>query len=445
MYDDLRGWDATPYLGDGEFYLDWADFDVRLRVPRGVLVGATGELVNAADVLAPATRLRLAAALRSDSALTIVAPGEAARATASADTLEWHFRARQVRDFAFAASAVYRWDARPYRRRDGTVVLLHAFYRPGAPHWTDILSFAHHAVSFFERWLPAYPYPQLTLAEGPIGGMEYPMLVFLGRPADRGDLYAVTAHEIAHQWFPMMVGQDEAAYAWMDEGFATFLEDRARADFFPGSRPQEETRRAYLAVAGTEREVPLMRHTDLVSPYGARTVAAYSKPAVLLETLRALLGPETFDAVLRRYATVWAFRHPTPWDFFAFVDRATGQNLDWFWRPWWFDTGVLDQAIVDVQPRPGGVRVILADHGSNPMPTRLRLTLATGATLERTLPTSVWFHRRTVTLDVPVPSPVVEAELDPDNVFPDANPRNNRWVRASMPTRAAPVPSARRR
>jgi len=344
-----------------------------------------------------------------------------------------------VRDFAFAASPAYRWDARAYRRPDGSVVLLHALYRPGAPHWTEALAFAHHAVGFFERLLPPYPYAQLTLAEGPIGGMEYPQLVFLGRPPRRDDLYAVAAHEIAHQWFPMLVGQDEAAYAWMDEGLATFLEDRARADAFPGSQPQEETRRAYLAVAGSEREVPLMRHTDLVSPYGARVVAAYSKPAVLLESLRALLGASVFDAALRRYAELWAFRHPTPWDFFAHFARAAGENLDWFWVPWWFETGILDQAIAAVHPRSGGVRLVLEDRGDNPMPTRIRLTLANGATMDRAVPVAMWLRRRRIEIDLPTAARVVRVELDPDGTFPDVEQSNNHW---SAGADLAPPPAA---
>jgi hypothetical protein len=279
-FDDVVGWDATPYLGDGEFYLEYGDFDVSVTVPAGHLVGATGTLRNAAEVLAPDAATRLAAAASADSVVRVVAePGRGTRATRGGVT--WRFTAQNVRDFAFATSDRYVWDA-THARIPGEggerTVLVHSLYRPGAPHWNEAARFGQHSIGFFSDRIVPYAYPQVTIAEGPIGGMEYPMLVFIPRAAEREDLYAVIAHEVGHEWFPMMVGSDEASFAWMDEGLTTFLEDEAREAFFPGTRAHDETRAAYLRVAGRDNEVPLMRHTDLVSPYGARGVAAYSKP-----------------------------------------------------------------------------------------------------------------------------------------------------------------------
>jgi hypothetical protein len=307
-------------------------------------------------------------------------------------------------------------------------VLVHAFYRPGAPGWERAWRYGQHAIEYFSRLVIPYLYPQVTVAEGPIGGMEYPMLVFIAKPRTAEALQAVIAHEVGHEWFPMMVGQDEAAYAWMDEGLTTFHEDQAAADFFPGAEPPRlATADAYLRVAGRDNEVPLMRHTDLVSPYGARTVAAYSKPAVMLEALRAILGRQTFDRAMRTYAREWLLKHPTPWDFFATFERVAGRELDWFFYPWWFETGVMDQAIAGVRAVEGGVEVTLRDLGDVPMPATVVVTTANGTMVEGEVPVEEWAGTRTATVSLPASGRVVRVEIDPRRLFPDADRSNNLW------------------
>jgi hypothetical protein len=189
-------------------------------------------------------------------------------------------------------------------------------------------------------------------------------------------------------------------------------------------------------VAGHDAEVPLMRHTDLVSPYGARTVAAYSKPAAVLAALRGVVGPAPFDSAMRTYARTWAFRHPQPWDFFNTVQRVTGRDLGWFWTPWFFETGVLDQAIESVRPVSGGVEVVLRDLGDNPMPTTVVVTSANGAQTEEEVPVEQWLGgsgRRTVTVLVPTMGAATRVELDPKQLFPDVNRANNVWTPPASP------------
>ncbi|HYH81591.1 MAG TPA: M1 family metallopeptidase [Longimicrobium sp.] len=438
-YDDLNGWDATPYLGDGEFYLDYGDFDVELMLPAGWIVGATGTLANAAEVLSPQTRDRLARAAGSDSVVRVVAAADlasgAALARGAGGRLTWRFNARNVRDFAFATSDRYLWDAARATVADSAggqrAVAVHALYRAGAPGWERAWRYGQHAIGYFSRMIQPYAYEQATIAEGPVSGMEYPMLVFIHRPTDPAALEAVIAHELGHEWFPMVVGSDEARHAWMDEGVTTFIEDRAHEDFFPGARAAEATRNAYLAVAGRDTEVPLMRHTDLVSPYGARTVAAYSKPAAVLVALRNVLGNNTFDRALREYAAAWSFRHPTPWDFFNTFERVAGRDLDWFWHPWFFETGVQDQAIQSVRPVSGGVEVIVRDLGQNPMPAFVAVTSSTGVITESEVTVEEWLRgagTRTTTVLVPTSGTLTRVEIDPRGVFPDANRANNVWT-----------------
>jgi hypothetical protein len=344
VYDDVRGWDATPYLGDGEFYLEYGDFDVALTLPAGWLVGATGELTNAAEVLGDSALARLARARGADGVVRVVGAGERGTRAASGP-VTWRFRAEDVRDFAFSASDGYAWDATRADAGDGRPVLVSALYRPGAPHWEEAASFGKHAIEFHGREIVPYLYPQVTIAEGPIGGMEYPMLVFISRPSEARALYSVITHEVGHEWFPMAVGSDEARYAWMDEGIDTYWEDLAVEDRYPGTDAFAGDLRSYLAVAGTEREVPLMRPTDLVSPYGARTVAAYTKPAIALRELRGLIGAETFRRAMTTYAREWTLKHPQPWDFFHTFERVSGRDLDGFWERWFYETPPPDPSL----------------------------------------------------------------------------------------------------
>ena len=428
--DDVNGWDATPYLGDGEFYLEYGDFDVSITVPAGHLVGATGILQNPADVLAPEAAARLASAAASDSTVRVVT--EPGRGTRAGGALTWRFRADSVRDFAFATSDRYLWDATRATIPGDRTVIIHSLYRPGAAHWDEAARFGQHAIDFLSDRVVPYAYPQATIAEGPIAGMEYPMLVFINKPRERADLYSVIAHELGHQWFPMMVGSDEASFAWMDEGLTTFHEDEARQAFFPGTLPHNETRDAYLRVAGRDNEVPLMRHTDLVSPYGARTVAAYSKPGTLLVALRGVLGAETFDRGMRTYAAEWRFRHPYPWDFFNTFERVAGRDLDWFFYPWWFETGTLDFAVGPVRPVAGGVEVTITDLGDIPAPVRVTATGEGGTAASVDIPLESWTgaRTRTATFTLPLAGTATRVEVDPAGTLPDVNRANNVWTAA---------------
>lgn len=440
-YDDLRGWDATPYLGDGEFYLEYGDFDVAITVPSGWLVGGSGELRNPGDLLTADALERLRAAPDAGAITTVVSASdvEAGRATLlpRGPGLTWRFRAENVRDFAFATSDRYVWDLAYATVPDddgGTrLVPVHALYRPGAPHWERAAEFGRHALSFLSDAIIPYPDPQVTIAEGSVGGMEYPQVMFIGKPRQVEALYGVIAHEAVHFWFPMIVGSDEARHAWMDEGMASFWEGHASGDFFDDPDPHAGDRRSYLAVAGGETEVPLMRHTDLVTPYGARGVAAYTKPSLLFRSLRAILGPARFDRALREYVRAWAYRHPAPWDFFNAMELAAGEGLGWFFGPWWFGTATLDQAIAAVEPVDGGVRVTVEDLGGIPMPVVLVATTASGAEIRQEVPVGGWGAANSVEVILRSTERITRLEIDPEELFPDAVRENNVWT-AGPPT-----------
>jgi len=419
VYDDLYGWDTTPYLGDGEFYLEYGDFDVRLTVPAGWLIGATGTLQNGRDFLPSDVLERLEQAATSDATIRITTGA----ALAGEGTRTWHFTASDVRDFAWSTSAGYAWDA--VRATDGA--LAQALYRPRLEAWERAAEYAALTVSTLSREIGPYRYPQVTITEGPVGGMEYPMLVLNPSTNNPSSLAGVTIHETAHQWFPMMVGSMEAKHAFMDEGFVSYWEEIVLAEVTGEDPPPWGENRSYLATAGTEQEVPLMRHTDLVSPYGARGLAAYTKPAVTLGALREVVGDDVFVAAFKDYFASWQLKHPQPWDFFSVVERHADKDLDWFWRPLLFETDVFDQAVAGVRTEGSTTRIRIRDEGDVVLPTLVRVTLSDGRAIEHRIDAEQWLTRREI--EFTVDGVAATVELDPDGRFPDVDRADNRWGR----------------
>jgi hypothetical protein len=432
VVDDVLGFDASPYLGDGEFYLEYGSFDVSLTVPDGWLVAATGELRNAPSLLPEAMRRRLARALQADETIRIGSGEDLAPGTPIDADRTWQFRAAQVRDFAFATSDRYVWDAVGADvGGDQGRVLVQAMYDPALEHWQDAATFSKHAIEFFSRHILPYPYPHATAAYGPIGGMEYPMLVFIGRSRPGEPLYSVLAHEISHEWFPMIVGSREAAFAWMDEGLTSFNEALARTDFFGNQNARMRDQDRYLQAARAEIEAPLMQHTDYVESGFGRGVAAYTKPATLMHALRRVLGEDTFDRAYRDYAGAWSYRHPYPWDFFRLMETESGIDLDWFWRAWFYDTVTLDQAIDAVDQEEGALSVTITNRGGAVMPVEIELHFADGSSERVTWAVDVWAGTRRVTRRVEAPRRVVKIILDPERFYPDLDRTNNVWPAGS--------------
>jgi hypothetical protein len=322
MLDDLSGWDTTSYTGAVEFHNSFSQFDVELKVPSGWLVGATGVLQNPNDVLSFRTRNRLAAALASDSAVLIARPGEDG-ATESNSVLAWHFVADSVSDFAWGASPEYSWYASGVDVPGGNRVLAQFLLSPGnaagAQRVSDVV---RHDLMFNSSVLTPYPFPQLTLIDGPETGMEYPMLTMSnGRGLD---------HELWHQWFPMTIGSNETLYGFLDEGFATFLAGVTNAG---------RQNRPYVArpPRGVGTGVPLIWPDNRSPP--AANIASYSRPALMFAALIEMMGREKVFAALRGYVQTWSFRHPTPWDFMFSMNHGLGRNLDAFWHRWIFSAG----------------------------------------------------------------------------------------------------------
>jgi len=359
-YYDVMGWQHKQFLGTGEFTLEFGDYDVQLTVPADHIVAGTGELQNPGDVLTAGQRQRLEQARTASKPVIIVtqAEAEAKEKTRAAGTKTWHFRAKNVRDFAWASSRKFIWDAQGFRK-DSTNVLAQSFYpKEGNPLWEKYSTAAViHTIAEYNKYSLDYPYPVAISVNGPVGGMEYPMICFNGpRPTKdkktgeltyssrtKYGLISVVIHEVGHNYFPMIVNSDERQWTWMDEGLNSFLQylaEQAWEEHYPQSRGEPRVIVDYMKSAN---QVPIMTNSESIAALGYN---AYAKPTAALIVLReTILGRELFDFAFREYAQRWKFKRPTPADFFRTMEDASGTDLDWFWRGWFYTTDHVDVSV----------------------------------------------------------------------------------------------------
>jgi len=429
VYDDVRGWNTEQYLGQGEFYLEYGSFDVSLTVPANMLVAATGTLRNPAQVLTATQRARLIRARTSDSTVVIRGIEEinssASRPPSASGTHTWRFTADSIRDFAWATARHFVWDA---ARANGGKTLAMSFYPPSAePIWNQSTQYVRFAVNNYSSWY-RYPYPVAINVNGIEGGMEYPMIVFCHNRTDPAALFSVTDHEIGHTWFPMIVGSNERLYAWMDEGHNTFMNRYNWDKKYPGEYNRRGDPGLYIPHALSGKEASIMTPADRIS--GNLSVTAYTKPGLGLILLRNhLIGPERFDPAFKQYIERWAYKHPTPADFFRSMEDGVGEDLSWFWRSWFYTTETLDQAVDSVASDSGSIasRVYLRNVGAMPMPVELELVMDDGSTRQLSLPVEVWYGGDRYNLLVPDAKKVVRVTIDPKKLYPDVRRENNVW------------------
>ena len=429
VYDDVRGWNTEQYLGQGEFYLEYGSFDVSLSVPANMLVAATGTLQNPSQVLTATQRARLARAHVSDSTVVIRGLDEisdpASRPPSASGTHTWRFTADSVRDFAWAAARHFVWDA---ARANGGKTLAMSFYPPSAePIWNQSTQYVRFAVDNYSSWY-RYPYPVAINVNGIEGGMEYPMIVFCHNRTDAAALFSVTDHEIGHSWFPMIVGNNERLYAWMDEGFNTFMNRYNWDKKYPGVYNRRGNPGLYIPYAVSGKEESIMTPADRI--YGSLSMTAYTKPGLGLILLRDhIIGPERFDPAFKQYIQRWAYKHPTPADFFRSFEDGVGEDLSWFWRSWFYTTETLDQAVDSVASDSGSIasRIYLRNVGAMPMPVELDLVMDDGTTRQLSLPVEVWYGGNSYSLLVPEARKVVKVTIDPKSLYPDVRRDNNSW------------------
>ncbi|MCC8625903.1 M1 family metallopeptidase [Xanthomonas vesicatoria] len=444
VYDDLRGWDTQPYLCS-EFYLEYGDFDYAVTVPEGFLVAGSGALTNPAEVLSRAEQQRLQQARDSDRTVLIRTPADvAARAAAPAGTgtRTWRFHMEHTRDVAFAASPAFVWDAARINLPGGKQSLAMSVYPVegvGADKWNRSTEYVKGAIEHFSQWYP-YPWPAAINLGGYGAGMEYPGIVFDGFEDGGKDLFWITAHEIGHTWFPMIVGSNERRHAFMDEGFNTFIDVYASDAFNKGEyAPKRDSEYAPKGGNPVDEILPLL--ADVKAPTlmdiadatseTYRHPLTYFKGALGLVLLREqILGPERFDPAFRKYIATWAYKHPTPSDFFRLMESESGEDLSWWWRGWYFNNWQLDMGIaraqyVDHDPAKG-LQLTLRSRQKLVMPVTVRVDLADGSHLDRRVPVESWLQNTAPTLTLPTTQKVLHVTLDPDHALPDADRSDDR-------------------
>ena len=429
VYDDVHGWNTLPYLGAGEFYLEFGDFDVSLTVPAGFQIAATGMLANPTMIRTAQERARLAKAFENPGQVVsvITRPEAVANATRKVPgTRTWRFTASGARDFAWATGPDLRWDASTW---DGIVV--QTFYHADATPWEEANTMVRFALRHFSGALGQYPWPQVSAIEGLIEGMEYPMVIFCPSLQKREDQYWVLMHELGHQWFPMQVGSDERRYPWMDEGFNTFADYDAAEAFFKGSAYGDTVRRELLS-AYTATAIPGSEQPMITKPDEVRQLywTAYQKPALMLTILReSVLGRDEFDRAFREYARRWKGKHPQPADFFRTMSNETGRDLDWFWRGWIYTTARLDQAVDSVRAGRDSTFLYLSNRGQMVLPVTVELRYDDGTTETRNLPVEMWDLGSRFTYRMVTTKRLAGVVIDPRRFYPDIDRQNNAWKR----------------
>ncbi len=443
VYDDVSGWVTDPYQLEAEFYMDPADYDVRITVPHGWVVDGTGTLANADAMLSAAARDSLAVARRTGRVVRVLTPGaDAARVfTRGGATTTWHFVAPDVRDFAWGTSDQYAWDATRALVNGGRdTVAINSFFRLTAPAVAWRLGgarFTRDAIEQLSHYLWPYPWPKMTSMEGVLnsGGMEYPMMTLMQPWADTLSLAGDLMHETGHMWFPMQVGSNETRDPWMDEGFTQFdVAQGMRALYGEprrGGRPNdsEQGQRAlYVSSVRAGGDDRLMLPGDEY-PQDLYFVMYYDKTAQALAALRAILGPDTFHRAFVAYGRRWTGKHPQPYDFFNTMANVSGRDLSWFWQSWFYHAWPLDQAVAGVTADGDSAAITIADRGLAPMPVFLAVTRVDGSIERLTVPVDVWLSgARKATVRVAAEPRIVKVQIDPDGDFPYVNRAGLIWT-----------------
>lgn len=433
VYDDVVGWNTLPYLGASEFYLEYGDFDYRITAPGNMVVVGSGELVNAGDVLSAEELKRYNQAKGSDKTVVIRSMEDVRKGTFSKKgDKTWHFKLKNARDVAWAASASFIWDAAKMNLPEGKTAMAQSVYPEesnGNNGWERSTEYVKGAIEGYSKRWYNYPYPTAVNVASNINGMEYPALVFCNSRSRSSRLWGVTDHEFGHTWVPMIVGSNERKYGWMDEGLNTFINGISTKDFNNGEYDQGGSRRPG-SIFGPNSETMMSRPDALIeSNIG---VALYYKPGYALGLLRDhILGAKRFDYAFRLYIDRWAYKHPMPNDFFRTIENAAGEDLGWFWRGLFVYNWKLDQAITEVKyvdnnPAEGAL-VTIKNMDRMVMPIYLQYTTESGETVMDKIPVEVWQNGDTWIQKLKTTEKLKSVVIDPDHVFPDVNDANNKW------------------
>ncbi len=447
VYDDLNGWNVLPFLGAGEFYLDYGNFDIYLTVPANQIVASSGKLENPEKVLSSNLIKRLKKAALSEKTVAVRTAKDISHDLThpEQEIKTWHFTMKNSRDFTWASSNIFLWDAAKVNLPEGKTTLAMAYYPEegaGKEGWNRTVEFLKGSIEIFsKKWFP-YPYPTASAVGGPVGGMEFPGLVFCSWRATKGILWMVVNHEIGHNWFPMIVGSSERKNAWMDEGFNTFIDIYATAEFNHGEFAPKSDHEYNPQGGSPGRDIvplmlnpkvpPIITYADAFPRRFSHPVSYYKTALGLVLLREYILGPDRFDYAFRTYIRRWAYKHPSPFDFFRTMNNAGGENLNWFWKGWFVHNWTLDQAVTSVKyvhgnPAQGAI-ITLENLNRLVMPVTLKIVQQNGKTDTVRLPVEIWEKGGKYTLRFNSTVPLKKVVVDPNEMLPDVNTENNTWT-----------------
>jgi len=438
VFDDIQGWNTLPYLGASEFYLEYGNFDVAITAPSNHVVVASGDLLNPEEVMTPQQLKNYKLAHNSDATVTIRGRNEVKDPASRPATkkLTWKYHINNARDFAWASSASFIWDAAKINLPSGKKALAQSVYpssSDGVNAWGRSTEYTKASIeNYSKRWFE-YPYPIATNVASNVGGMEYPGIVFCGSNAKTASLWGVTDHEFGHTWFPMIVGSNERKYGWMDEGFNTFINEIASKDFNNGE---------YAQPAGDAHAMAKFMYGDrseavMKTPDGMKEsnigLSLYLKPGFALTLLREhIVGEKRFDSAFKKYIRDWAYKHPSPWDFFRSIESSVGEDLGWFWKSMILENMRLDQAVTKVEyvgnNAKNGAIVTIENMERGAMPVIIAYETISGIKGVKKLPVEVWQNSAAVKTRIPVQEELKMITIDPQKIFPDFKPENNTWT-----------------
>lgn len=434
VFDDVVGWNVEPYLGAGEFYCEYGDFDVRITAPANQTVICSGKLQNPMEVLTKTQRERLSQAEKSDKTVFIIKEDEVGKmdtSVKSSGTNTWHFKMGNTRDVAWASSKAFIWDAARINLPKGKFTLAQSVYpkeSAGSDAWMRSTEFTKAAIEFYSNNYYPYPYDNAINVACGVGGMEYPGVSFCDYSRSGQQLWSVTDHEFGHNWFPMIVGSNERRYPWMDEGLNTFINHYSTEAFNKGEfSTRMDSPRGLISYLTYENREGIDTSPEVAD---ARNLAytAYYKPAAGLVLLREyILGTERFDNAFNSYIKTWAYKHPQPNDFFNHIESVAGENLDWFWKGWFFGNGNIDLGITGVRPYQGNYLISLENLGEIPMPVEFQVIYTDNTTENVKLPVEIWQRGNSWDYFLETKKQVQRVVLDPNKILPDVNLLNDTW------------------
>jgi hypothetical protein len=442
VYDDIEGWNVLPYLGAGEFYLEYGNFEYSINAPASHIVVGSGELLNQTEVYTADQVKKWAAAANSETTVVIRSAAEVTDPASrpAKERLTWRFKCNNARDVAFASSKAFILDACRINLPSGKKSLAVSVYpieSDGKEAWGRSSEYVKASIEHYSNWLYEYTYPVATNVAGIVSGMEYPGIIFCGYRDKTASLWGVTDHEFGHNWFPMIVGSNERKFAWMDEGFNTFINFYSTDAFNKGEyKNRKFDMHAIAKSMFRETADPIMSIPDVIQ---VRNLGweAYNKPGFGLRILREhILGADRFDYALKNYINKWAFKHPTPMDFFRAMEDGAGEDLGWFWKSWFYELWRLDQSVKEVDyveqdPTKGAV-ITIENLDKMAMPAIVEVELTSGEKERFTFPVEIWQRGSNWTFRTSTKLPIKSVVIDPDHSFPDMDSKNNTWKPMSI-------------